>query len=108
MTEIKRNTREVSNVKIETYSKEIVSACMLGVEVGTNGYQGGDTGHGSRTYISFKNEGCTDMNVHVGYEYDTPNKVTLTFGGDCELMNIILALKFAINVLEDQIKGDIN
>ena len=27
MTEIKRNTREVGNVKIETYSKEIVSAC---------------------------------------------------------------------------------
>lgn len=106
MTEIKRNTRKIDRYTVETFSKEIVSACLLKVEAGTNGYQGGDSGHGSRTYISFEDQGGTDIRVQVEGLHNDADKITLVFGGDCELSSIIKALKFVVNVLEDQIKGN--
>ena len=37
----------------------------LEVEAGTNGYQGGDSGHGSRTYLRLKDLGSTDIRCNV-------------------------------------------
>jgi hypothetical protein len=37
----------------------------LTVTVGTNGYQGGDSGHGGRTYISIEDTGCTDIEARA-------------------------------------------
>ena len=100
--EIKQHIRTMGKHQITTYSREIVSANIIEVEAGTNGYCGGDSGHGSRTYIRIENAGGTDLRV-------TPNEhndgVILKLGGDCELTTIIKAFKFVIKVLRSQRKA---
>jgi hypothetical protein len=66
MYEVKENRRTLGDgTEITTYTRDVVSCNILEVEAGTNGYQGGDSGHGSRTYFRIKDEG-----LH-GYEYPT-------------------------------------
>lgn len=103
MYEVKGNTRKINGIEIPTFTREIYSANVLSVEAGTNGYQGGDSGHGSRTYFRISDEGGTDIQVCTqGFNGEKGFEVTL--GGDCELKTIILALKFITKVLEDQAK----
>lgn len=103
MYAITENTRLIGGKEVPTFTREIVSCNLLEVEAGTNGYQGGDTGHGSRTYIRIENEGGTDMQVRpLGRFEDEGFEVIL--GGDCELETMIQALKFITKVLEDQAK----
>jgi len=85
---------------VTTYTREIISCNILEVEAGTNGYQGGDTGHGSRTYFRIKDLAGTDIEVRaLGRFGDEGFEVSL--GGDCELETMISALKFITKVLED-------
>ena len=56
----------------------------LTVTVGTNGYQGGDSGHGGRTYISIEDTGCTDIEARAS-----------------ELDSIIEAFRWAADKLEE-------
>ena len=51
MFAITEGTRKVFGAEITTYTRDVVSANLLEVEAGTNGFQGGDAGHGSRAYI---------------------------------------------------------
>lgn len=75
-------------------SKTFPDACILNVKVGTNGYHGGDAGHGSKTYIEFQLDG-TEIEV------DKPaGKVVIKLGGDAELRTIIQGLEFAAKSLE--------
>jgi len=100
MFAITEGTRRIGGIDVPTYKREIVSANILEVEAGTNGYQGGDTGHGSRTYFRIENQGGTDIHVRpLGCYGDEGFEVSL--GGDCELETIIMALKFITRVLED-------
>ena len=41
------------------HSAEFGSFNTLGIIVATNGYQGGDSGHGGGTYICIQDLGCT-------------------------------------------------
>ena len=100
ITEKKRN---IDGTTITTYSRDICSANILEVEAGTNGYQGGDTGHGSRTYFRIKNVGGTDIEARLIGPYGTDG-IEVFLGGDCELETIIRALKFITKVLEDGAK----
>lgn len=103
MYEIKENTRKIDGMDVTTYTREICNANVLSVEAGTNGFQGGDSGHGSRTYFRITDCGGTDIRVKaLGVDGDEGLEVTL--GGDCELETIIRALKFITKVLEDQAK----
>ena len=103
MFAISEDTRIVKGMEVPTFSREIISCNVLEVEAGTNGYQGGDTGHGSRTYFRISDLGGTDIQAHVLGKYgDEGFEVAL--GGDCELETIITALKFITRVLEDQAK----
>lgn len=103
MFAITEGIRRIGGIEVPTYKREIISANVLEVEAGTNGYQGGDTGHGSRTYFRIEDEGGTDIQVHqLGRYGDEGFEVTL--GGDCELETIITALKFITKVLEDGAK----
>lgn len=83
-------------MKIVTKTREFTHAALLEVEVGSTGLRGGDSGHGGRTYLRFKDKGGTDMRVHT-----TPGggEVSLIFGGDAELENLIAGLRFALDVL---------
>jgi hypothetical protein len=105
MYETTMNTRLVDRKEIETWSRDIIDANILSVEAGTNGYQGGDTGHGCRTYIRIQNEGGTDITARsIKDSLGRTQGIELMLGGDSELSTIIEALKFAVKVLEDQIQ----
>ncbi|MBQ1361777.1 MAG: hypothetical protein IIY43_01860 [Oscillospiraceae bacterium] len=103
MYEVREHTRKIDGMEIPTFTREIISANVLSVEAGTNGFQGGDSGHGSRTYFRITDCGSTDIHVNThGFDGDEGFEVFL--GGDCELETIIRALKFITKVLEDQAK----
>jgi hypothetical protein len=78
---------------------EIVNANILEVKAGTNGYHGGDTGHGGRTYFSIKDLGSTDIEVKVD---EVGDGFEVYLGGDSELSTIIDSLKFITETLEKQ------
>ncbi len=75
----------VDGTHINTFKKEIVSANILEVEVGTTGYMGGDTGHGGRTFFRIKDLASTDMRLAFrdnGKYFNSRylNDLELTFG----------------------------
>lgn len=102
MYEVTSRTREVNGETVETWEREIVDANILRVEAGTNGYQGGDTGHGSRTYIRITDESSTDISARVIKDkYGDTAGIEIALGGDAELSTMIEALKFITMVLEE-------
>lgn len=94
-------------IEVETMTKEIVSANINDVEVGTTGHCGGDTGHGGRTYLRIGNVSSTDMRSRIAangkiHRFDNTaqtNQIEIILGGDCELDTFIEALEFAVSTL---------
>jgi len=106
MYEIKKGERKVNGVIVETWTAEIVNANILEVEVGTTGYQGGDTGHGGRTYFRLKDLASTDITANVIKDkYGDTEEVIIEFGGDCELETFIESLEIAIKTLRIQTRN---
>lgn len=102
MYEVVSKTRRVKGVEVETWECEIIDANILSVEAGTNGYQGGDTGHGGRTFIRISDEGGTDISARVLKDrYGDTSGIEIALGGDAELSTMIEALKFITKVLEE-------
>ena len=91
----------VKDICGELHSSEFGIFNTLGVTVATNGYQGGDSGHGGRTYLSFEDLCSTDIDAAVTYGQDTNAKVEIMLGGDSELDSMIDALRWAADKLED-------
>ena len=90
--------------RLTTFTREVISANAIEVEVGTNGFKGGGNAeHGGRTYFRITDLGNTDMFVKtaLGRNGNT-GEVEFILGGDCELETIIRALKFAVKVLEEE------
>ena len=105
MFEIKENRRTLDDgTEITTYTREVVSCNILEVEAGTTGYQGGDTGHGGRTYFRIQDAASTDMEIKPIINKWGCDGFEVTLGGDCELETMIRALKFITKVLEDESK----
>lgn len=80
-------------------SEQFTSANILKATVATNGYQGGDSGHGSRTYFSLEDLASTDMDIRAGR-----GKVEIMLGGDCEFQTFIDSLRWAADKLEEMSK----
>lgn len=74
---------------------------VLGVSVTTTGYQGGDSVHGGRTYISLEDLGSTDIDARITSNKDGNTKVEIMFGGDSELDSLIDSLRWAADRLEE-------
>lgn len=104
MYEIKENRRRLKDgTDITTYTRDVVSCNILEVEAGTTGYMGGDAGHGGRTYLAIRNDGSTDMDIHVMRDrFGDAEGFEVMLGGDCELETMIRALKFITKVLEEE------
>lgn len=104
MYKIKENRRRLKDgTEITTYTRDVISCNLLEVEAGTTGFMGGDTGHGGRTYFRIKDEGCTDMEIHVMRDrFGNTEGFEVVLGGDCELEAMIRALKFITKVLEEE------
>ena len=114
VTSLRGTQTEVIDVTIDTYelnrygyteklpaiSDEIYNANIILVTVGTNGYHGGDSGHGSKSFFEIANQGGTDISVLVnGKEIDDVQSVAITVGGDAELRTLIQALEFGAKAL---------
>lgn len=106
----------VNGVKVETFKNTFTSCNEIDVEVGTTGYQGGDTGHGGRTFLRISDASSTDIAVRVkGYRYDKGEYeeadygnlhfVEIGLGGDSELETFYEALQFAVEVLGQHTSG---
>jgi hypothetical protein len=89
--------------KIKMYTKEISSANILSIEVGTNTPCGGDAGHGGKTIFKLRDLGATAWTLRCdGYEKDQPAQFELELLGDTEAETFIESLEFAISVLKAQ------
>ena len=84
----------------ELHSSEFGFFNVLGTTVGTNGYQGGDAGHGGRTYICFEDLANTALEARVSKSEYGNTKVEILLGGDSELGCIIDSLRWAADTLE--------
>jgi hypothetical protein len=99
-----KRVRRVDGRNVTTWTREITSANILEAEAGTNGYQGGDSGHGSRTFLRVRNLACTDLRCRVkaGGFPGGADEVEIVLGGDTELETIKEALRWMLSVLEIQ------
>jgi len=116
---------KIDGHEVPVVEKEIFNANIIKVRVGTNGYKGGDSGHGSRTVFSIENLASTDMNISfhsggnfLGFieagDFSIKNRamhgcdietdyIEIEFGGDAELDTFIQALEFAVETLKKQV-----
>ena len=85
---------------LQRFYKEFADCCVLGVEVGTTGPCGGDTGHGGRTYLLLMDVVSCDLKAEVEEDAYGQREITISLGGDAELRVFIKALKFAVEELE--------
>ena len=104
---------EVDGIPVPTARNTFTSCNILSVEVGTTGYMGGDSGYGGRTYLRITDEGSTDLRCRVkaddGEDYEAlrANRIEIMLGGDTELATFTQALRFAADVLEKKISGEL-
>lgn len=82
-------------------TEQFTSANIMEVTVATNGLQGGDSGHGSRTYFSLEDLASTDMDIRT-----SGRKLEIMLGGDTELQTFIEALRWTANTLEEMSNQD--
>ena len=101
MDEMEEGARFINGEIVNTWKTEICECNFIAVEAGTNGYHGGDAGHGSRTYIKIEDKGGTEMEVKVT-ENNVGKAIEFVLGGDSELSTIIKTLEFAIKILKIQ------
>ena len=105
MYAIDEGLQKINGEMVETFHREVIDGnTNLEVEAGTNGYHGGDTGHGSRTYLRIKDQGCTDIHCTVkrnSYD-DRANEIEISLGGDTELETMKEALRWMLSILEAQ------
>ena len=103
MYEIKNKSVVLNDgTHLRTFTREITDANILEVEAGTNGYQGGDSGHGSRTYLRLKDLGSTDIRCNVEADQFGCDSIEIILGGDAELETMKEALRWMLSVLETQ------
>lgn len=70
----------------------------MNVKVATNGYCGGDSGHGSRTYFKLEDRASTDIDIRL---LNNSKGFEVMLGGDAELETFIQALRWAADNLEE-------
>jgi hypothetical protein len=98
----------IDSTAIKVQSEQCVFCNLLTVTAGTNCPQGGDAGHGGKTYLALTNDGGTCMDAVIktwegeSFQIDQIEKIELIFGGDCECETLIEALEFAVAVLKGQ------
>lgn len=116
MEDIKRNVRRVDGEFIKTLKTEMVNANILEVETGTNGYHGGDSGHGGRAILRLSDLASTDMRCFIsgemaGYSqtyevyFSHVDSVEIVVGGDAEIETLIDSLEFVVNNLKEQLEN---
>lgn len=106
MYEVSKESREIDGIEVTTWNRVIENGNVLGVEVGTNGYWGGDSDQGSRTYVRVENLSGTDLRARPLLDRDGSCGVEMILGGDSALESFIDALEFVLQTLKDGIKEE--
>lgn len=83
-------------------SIEITSANIIQATIESNGYHGGDAGHGGFVSLEIKDLASTCMDVEVDRHMGDLERVKLTFRGDCEKETLLTALRFFVKALEEE------
>jgi hypothetical protein len=93
--------------KVKIAEKEISSANILKVQVGTNCPHGGDYGHGGRTILRLQDLAGTAMaaKINDGKLVDATS-IEIILGGDTECYTFIEALEFALGTLRAQAEAN--
>lgn len=105
-----KNLQRIDGIEVMTNLEDFESCNIIQVEAGTTGFEGGDSGHGCRTYFKIEDKASTDMRCRVisnGKVYDFSevcgaSQIEIMFGGDTELETFICALEFAADTLRKQ------
>lgn len=100
MYAIEENIKEIKGVTFKTYTRALGSENILEVEAGTTGYRDGMDGHNSRAYFRIENIDSSDIMV-APIGFCGLQGFDVWMAGDCELEDMIRALKFITKVLED-------
>lgn len=99
-----KRVRTVDGKDVTTWSRDVTGCNCFTVEAGTNGYQGGDWGHGCRVFLRLGDLEGTDF--CCGYDgkelEERPDEIVIALGGDSELATIKEVLRWWLNVLEAQ------
>lgn len=95
----------IDGYSINIIGNEFKSANILKVSAGTNGYKGGDSGHGARMYIEFNDLAATNMKIKLNsaQDYKDVERIEIVFSGDTELQTAIEGLEFILNNLKTQL-----
>ncbi|MHC5250679.1 hypothetical protein [Enterococcus sp. LJL90] len=99
---VKQGKRIINGVEVATTKISISNANILEVEVGTTGLKGGDSGHGGRSYLSFKDLGGTMMHGNIVQNGDDTEMIEIEFEGDSELETFIEGLEITLEILKDR------
>ena len=82
------------------YEKDFEGATFLTARAGTNGFQGGDAGHGGQAVIDL-------INRHGGgfefIRYKTDNKIRIIAAGDSEIKLLLEALEWVCGILRNEL-----
>jgi len=100
--------RILDGVTVRTKKKEITDFNIFEVEVGTTGFQGGDYGHGGRTYFALYDRASTAIKAMVKESRCGDKGVEIILGGDSELRTFLAALEYAVLELKRQIAANSN
>ena len=104
MYEVKERVINIEKNSVPVFKREITGCNSIEVIARTNGYRGGDSAYGCRTFVSIKDLGGTDIMVNAINDKSSNGGIEIVLGGDSELYTALKAFKFIAKVLEDQIK----
>ena len=91
-------------------TQEFIHFSIFEVAVKTNGYQGGDVGHGGYLEVEFKDSAATCWDCIID-EYgkinkvELPSSVKLIFRGDSEIENFYESIKHIKEYLDKKLEG---
>lgn len=104
MYAVSKDSREIDGIEVTTWNRVIENGNVLGVEVGTNGYWGGDSDQGSRSYVRIENLSGTDLRARTLLDRDGSCGVEIILGGDSALDSFIEAVEFVLKTLKDGVE----
>lgn len=90
--------------KLLGFRKTINEVFLSSVKVATNGFHGGDAGHGSQTYIELS---CPLGDMHFSVK-EKGKSLQVEAAGDAELQTLIKTFKFMVEVLENKVEHQVD
>lgn len=89
-------------------TQEFIHFSIFEVEVKTNGYHGGDAGHGGYLEVEFKDSAATSWecivdNIKQKEITEFPRSVKLIFRGDSEIQNFYESIKHIKEYLDKKL-----